>query len=45
MWSDETKMEIFDVNATHLVRRRNNAVSQEHQTQFETWGGNIVVWV
>ncbi len=45
LWSDETKIELFDINSTRLVwRRRNAAYPKNTIPTVKHRGGNIMLW-
>ncbi|CDQ73047.1 unnamed protein product [Oncorhynchus mykiss] len=46
LWSDETKMELFDINSTHRVCRRRNAAYDTKNTipTVKHGGVNIMLW-
>ncbi len=46
LWSDETKIQLLDINSTHRVWRRRNAAYDPKNTipTVKHGGGNIMLW-
>ncbi len=47
LWSDETKIQLFDINSTRCVWRRRRNAAYDHKNTIPTvknGGGNILLW-